>query len=769
MSSIRIDRFAGMRPSIDPQLLNNSEAQIAHNCLLTDGSLRPLPQWVQMNNAVESIAPGHTNTPFVTFPGTCGIAFNGPPFGLQSIYLDNSGVLQPTISLSAGGSVAITPQRLSQKPVNRTYGVTALKSIGGVMYESAITVIQVVSMLTLVYEGDLVTANVTGNGDLINLYRSTSDVTAGAATHGATIANWQLVAQLTGTVAQYIDGGSAIDNPMDTYLYRGPTTPPYAARFMGVLESGYVWIASPDGFVALSDRFAWGYWPVENRYSLGSQSGSPAIGIMGAASVGDRIYLGTQNGCYVGEAHVTDAGSVVLGITPIVGSYGCMPNTMVATPTGVIYTSAQGVVALSGNQARMLSRELARGSEAGKLPNGTPVLFNAADQAFYHNGRYYAFGNYGLPPNLLLLTGHLPNGYVGEPGTYQYSETGGLIPYGALGIISGLLPPGATMNSTGLVTYNYTTGGIYNWTVSGSDAEGNLAVLPDGNTVVNEMLTNWTLRADGGTQAENCSACADGIAFIGRDHGYASYTKDFGVTWTQLSGLVGGWSVANAMKFNGSWYLLSNNVTGSVAVGDTFAFTSLANAPSVIERSIAILNNQLYAGAYFTTNSSIVRMNTPGAPWTIIDTGFPRATYGDVMGMCAAGSTYFFYTANGQILKTTDFITFELAYATGGGLVSIVYLASKNLVIAYSGDQYSSADLGVTWVHTSLSTARHNAATHTMIFGSDTAYGLYTSLDNVTWTEVLNTSPSQCVSNSSTDGTIAIAPCLIGWSYIGQA
>jgi hypothetical protein len=392
MSSIRINRFAGLRPGVDARLLDNSEAQIAHNCLLTDGSLRALPQWVQMDAASISIGPGQGNSAYTTFAGTYGIAFGGPPFGIQTIYLDDAGFLQPSANSSASGTISLTSAGLSTKAVNRIYGVTSINILGGVAYESALSILSGSHPDGLMYEGDVAHMTVACSGAYARVYRSTSDVTTGAGTNGAVTANWQLVVDQLPNGGVFVDGGSAVSNPFDTYLYRGPLTAPFSAVAMGVLESGYVWLVSAEGQIAMSERFTWGIWPVENGYNLAS---APGLVVTGAVSVGDRLYVGTQLGCFMAEAHTTDSGGVVLSITPVLGTYACIPNSMVASPDGAIYTCAQGVVSLSGAQAQMLSKDMARG-KAGRLPAvGAEVLFSQVDQAFYHNGRYYAFGGGG--------------------------------------------------------------------------------------------------------------------------------------------------------------------------------------------------------------------------------------------------------------------------------------------------------------------------------------------------------------------------------------
>jgi Phage stabilisation protein len=79
----------------------------------------------------------------------------------------------------------------------------------------------------------------------------------------------------------------------------------------------------------------------------------------------------------------------------------------------------------------------------------------------------------------LSITGDLPDGTVGDEGTMQYVVTGGVPPYGTITILSGSLPPGATMATDGLVTYTYTTIGSYSWMVKVVDSDGNVAATPD--------------------------------------------------------------------------------------------------------------------------------------------------------------------------------------------------------------------------------------------------------------------------------------------------
>lgn len=113
------------------------------------------------------------------------------------------------------------------------------------------------------------------------------------------------------------------------------------------------------------------------------------------------------------------------------------------------------------------------------------ALVGGTVRAMYYPGA----GQYWLAFSALPLTvsGDLPDGPLGASGTMQYvvSNTGGSY---TAEITAGALPPGATMDSTGLVTYDYTTAGHYAWTVTVTDAAGRVATLGDSADV---RLSQW--------------------------------------------------------------------------------------------------------------------------------------------------------------------------------------------------------------------------------------------------------------------------------------
>ncbi|MUV13589.1 putative Ig domain-containing protein [Noviluteimonas gilva] len=86
------------------------------------------------------------------------------------------------------------------------------------------------------------------------------------------------------------------------------------------------------------------------------------------------------------------------------------------------------------------------------------------------------------PPRVWLaalrITGDLPNGVSGQEVIYAYQSSGGVYPH-SFSIVSGALPAGLSMDSSGVVSGTRTTPGEYNWTVRVTDNRGDTADLAD--------------------------------------------------------------------------------------------------------------------------------------------------------------------------------------------------------------------------------------------------------------------------------------------------
>lgn len=96
-----------------------------------------------------------------------------------------------------------------------------------------------------------------------------------------------------------------------------------------------------------------------------------------------------------------------------------------------------------------------------------------------------------IRPKFYIITGHLPESCVGNSGTYQYTVVTGDGP-AVVSISAGELPPGATMDENGLVTYTYTDDGTYSWTVHMVDAAGHTYDLED-SVVIDPMTLEGDL------------------------------------------------------------------------------------------------------------------------------------------------------------------------------------------------------------------------------------------------------------------------------------
>lgn len=113
--------------------------------------------------------------------------------------------------------------------------------------------------------------------------------------------------------------------------------------------------------------------------------------------------------------------------------------------------------------------------------------------------------------NSVKVAGELGNYYIGNTVNYTYQASGGFNSY-TFHIVSGSLPPGLSMSSSGQVTGTPTTGGSYSWTVQAIDRLGNVGEIGDSDVIfayaywltsadnkffVSQSLTNWTSAVSG--------------------------------------------------------------------------------------------------------------------------------------------------------------------------------------------------------------------------------------------------------------------------------
>jgi hypothetical protein len=325
---------------------------------------------------------------------------------------------------------------------------------------------------------------------------------------------------------------------------------------------------------------------------------------------------------------------------------------------------------------------------------GNDLLINGI-RLFFDTGKPSA-----AVTDIITVTGDLPGGHVGSSGTLQYMASGRFGPY-TFDIASGSLPPGATMDANGLVTYTYTVEGAYSWTVRASDQFGNTGTLPDTAVVASTVLTNWVKKPHPMAQTALDVAVHDGIIAIVGNNRTGIYSTDQGDSWTSLSlpsmnpsGAV--WCIT---KFDEQWFALGFN-DAMVAPGDTFVFSALANPPSVIQRGNTVHNGALYvssnsAGVGVTTK--LQKLVAVGAAWTLVDTGI--ANGGNVMDMATGGGVTIIGTDVGVLIRTTDMATFtQVGTVDPPGQVSgVAYLNGRFIASSNSGIWKYSDDGGLTW------------------------------------------------------------------------
>lgn len=88
------------------------------------------------------------------------------------------------------------------------------------------------------------------------------------------------------------------------------------------------------------------------------------------------------------------------------------------------------------------------------------------------------------PPEEIVVTGDMPDGFVGDTVSTQYSATGGTPPY-TYSQFSGTLPPGmSNISSSGLSEGEYTTANSYAFRVQARDVNGLVGYLDDTVLVV---------------------------------------------------------------------------------------------------------------------------------------------------------------------------------------------------------------------------------------------------------------------------------------------
>lgn len=455
MPSIRIKRFGGMNNSVATRNADPDTPQVAHNCLLWDGALRPLAKW-------RSVQGGLTNRYTLTFDGTNYHTYNliaaiqlndqtypaGTVIGLNPSVVSNNtsnicyqnnsvntdAILEVGVSpplFMAGTSMTWTPEYLSQKPVNRLYAGTFVRNNGGKLEESVLTLLPNQSATAQYLEGDScqVLARPQADGIRENcyfrLYRSMSGLSDGQGLDNKLDTSWYLLAEISTYVAydagvgreyNFIDNGSVTTKPLDKFIAKKFYAPAaFTFNYLTHIEMGCLVAATSDGNIAVSERHMTHAWPTENYYYIPKT-------ITDVVAHYDTVYIGTTGRPYTMACGMGEKGFQA-NIIPAPESYPCLSNTMAESPSGVIYASASGLIALSQEGMRNLTPSMTNSPlplyhvEYQDTTNNdaitcTDVNFIDTTYAAFYHGIYFGFCD------VVMNSGSfIPIGYMFDTGS----------------------------------------------------------------------------------------------------------------------------------------------------------------------------------------------------------------------------------------------------------------------------------------------------------------------------------------------------------------
>lgn len=435
MIAISLRTFGGLNTAKAARLLQPHEAQVAHNCLLWDGTLRPLAEWVNAHVSAtdqKSIKLADNDTTYLLSP--LGDAVKLDPLthpedtvvGLTSTrilggqsnigYQTKSspivhevGVAPPELSLSC--VVQYTRQHQSEKAVNRLYGFTAVRRTDGYVEESALSVVPNQNPDGVIYEGDMANINVivTGGGfherTGYRLYRTTTALSTGHSGAAPLRTEWHLIAELSHAydvpgqtrAYKFYDSGAGTVWPMDTfYAHRFYPPQPVLWDFLALTESGWVVAAQKSGQIMISERGLPHAWPTENYRNL-------PYDITAIATHYDTAYIGTPERVYMMAISSTEDAAVQATPRLYPVQYGCLPRSLAEMTFGALYATQAGLVSLTPNGAKLISANFASSlyplytskyeTTVHDVTTTYPIELRFADTTYAtsFNGQYFAF------------------------------------------------------------------------------------------------------------------------------------------------------------------------------------------------------------------------------------------------------------------------------------------------------------------------------------------------------------------------------------------
>lgn len=420
MPSIRVTAFSGLAPEVHTKLTNKTAAQVAHNCLLWDGRLRPMPEFVvyrTLPDAVYGLTTSLTygdliysfdmmditisETPPIT-QGVVGVATSSFSNGRNlAIRLPADGANRP-LSIDAPVVLSVTNYIVgmsrSESPRMVSYAITGVRANSD---ESAPLVLFSVGSAGEYMEGDAVGMTVTldttwitdNNIVLLNVYKTISNISSGEQVANPFDTSWHLlfdypadsVLASAGELNFSDDGMSyryGLDLLPSKEFYTELSTP---TTYVTALDSGWLCAAS---FTSLqfSEKYLWHAFPVRNLVSI------PAT-ITGMVSKYDTVFVGTTTHPYSVRVSSGEGGNLQLDVRPYPEAHRCVQGSMVSTGNGAMYVSNEGIVALSPEGMTVASKELLNPGDTLYTKCGASVPFTVTSitGAEWMFGRYFGF------------------------------------------------------------------------------------------------------------------------------------------------------------------------------------------------------------------------------------------------------------------------------------------------------------------------------------------------------------------------------------------
>ena len=359
---------------------------------------------------------------------------------------------------------------------------------------------------------------------------------------------------------------------------------------------------------------------------------------------------------------------------------------------------------------------------------------------------------------IVSVSGNVPNATQGDTVSYQYSATGGVAPF-TYTVISGALPSGISLSSSGLFSGTYTGSGTYAWTIQVTDAIGSTATLADGNVVASALIYTWsTVGGLNNTPMNVAFIDTDTIAIGHNGGGYVSYSYDRGATFAVARTPNTSMAITGLVKYGGDWWAFGYaGATGNIAAKTTgndlttFASSSITFNPGQNPNCAFVHGNYMYVGSNVSAPTTYKINRYDGATWTQINTGIAsRGTNAGIACFAYINGFYLIGTVDGYVLRSSDLATFSIVFTSSSSSVPIDGIAvSGNKIILGTGDGfiYQSSDNGATWGSSytasgGTSGGRLVIANNAMFASaSTTSLEVFTSLTgaNGSWTSRLTT------------------------------